>query len=249
MQDTNPRLGDHLERVDPRNLLAPDQVPSRQPDPRLVADIAEAGVREPLLVGQLLDGSLFLIDGHRRARAAIQAGQDSVPVVIPAHIGAGYLIQELITQAGVSQAELARRSGVDRTLLNTYIRGARRPGDKIWGKLAVALHVRPARLAQLRAVIERHRQALVFVTPKTVRWLSGVSNDTSWAQPELRHELRDWNDLTTSTPPPDAHGSPRAELLSQIEDLTESEAQRVLDFLNGLKMNRPARNRKHADGR
>jgi transcriptional regulator with XRE-family HTH domain len=41
---------------------------------------------------------------------------------------AASLIEETLRQSGLNQAELARRAGVPRSVLNAYIRGSRQPG-------------------------------------------------------------------------------------------------------------------------
>src|SRR5215218_10087504 len=41
---------------------------------------------------------------------------------------AASLVEETLRQSGLSQAELARRAGIPRSVLNAYIRGSRQPG-------------------------------------------------------------------------------------------------------------------------
>ena len=47
----------------------------------------------------------------------------------PTHsFSAGSLIQRTLDESGLSQAELARRAGLPRSVLNAYLRGNREPG-------------------------------------------------------------------------------------------------------------------------
>jgi transcriptional regulator with XRE-family HTH domain len=64
------------------------------------------------------------------------------------------LIREIRRESGLSQAELARRAGLTRSVLNAYARGRRQPGVDALARIATAagLEVRvsqPADRAQL----------------------------------------------------------------------------------------------------
>jgi transcriptional regulator with XRE-family HTH domain len=48
------------------------------------------------------------------------------------------LIEEIQRQSGVSQAELARRAGIPRSVLNAYVRGSREPGTDALLRIAAA---------------------------------------------------------------------------------------------------------------
>jgi len=48
------------------------------------------------------------------------------------------LIDEIQRQSGLSQAELARRAGIPRSVLNAYIRGSREPGADALLRIAAA---------------------------------------------------------------------------------------------------------------
>lgn len=48
------------------------------------------------------------------------------------------LIEEIQRQSGLSQAELARRAGIPRSVLNAYIRGSREPGTNTLLRIAAA---------------------------------------------------------------------------------------------------------------
>jgi transcriptional regulator with XRE-family HTH domain len=48
------------------------------------------------------------------------------------------LIRDLLHRSGLSQAELARRAGIPRSVLNVYLRGRREPGTDILLRVAAA---------------------------------------------------------------------------------------------------------------
>lgn len=47
-------------------------------------------------------------------------------------------IREILRQSGLSQAELARRAGMPRSVVNAYVRGKRQPGADAFARLAAA---------------------------------------------------------------------------------------------------------------
>jgi len=48
------------------------------------------------------------------------------------------LVEEILRSSGLSQAELARRAGLPRSVLNAYLRGRREPGADTLARLAAA---------------------------------------------------------------------------------------------------------------
>ncbi len=54
------------------------------------------------------------------------------------HLSAASLIEDIQRRSGLSQAELARRAGIPRSVLNVYLRGRREPGTDTLLKLASA---------------------------------------------------------------------------------------------------------------
>src|ERR1043166_5926238 len=48
------------------------------------------------------------------------------------------LVEQIRAQSGLSQAELARRAGMPRSVVNAYVKGAREPGVEALSRLAVA---------------------------------------------------------------------------------------------------------------
>jgi len=51
---------------------------------------------------------------------------------------AGSLVDEIRLRSGLSQAELARRAGLPRSVMNTYLRGKRQPGADALIRIAAA---------------------------------------------------------------------------------------------------------------
>jgi len=51
---------------------------------------------------------------------------------------AGELIRQIRGESGLSQAELARRAGLTRSVVNAYERGSRQPGVEALARIAVA---------------------------------------------------------------------------------------------------------------
>lgn len=50
----------------------------------------------------------------------------------------GRLLAEMLCRSGLSQAELSRRAGIPRSVLNAYLHGSREPGTEALAKLASA---------------------------------------------------------------------------------------------------------------
>jgi transcriptional regulator with XRE-family HTH domain len=48
------------------------------------------------------------------------------------------VVKEILKRSGLSQAELARRAGMPRSVVNVYLRGHREPGANALGRLAAA---------------------------------------------------------------------------------------------------------------
>lgn len=48
------------------------------------------------------------------------------------------LVKDILARSGLSQAELARRAGMPRSVLNVYLRGRREPGTDALLRLAAA---------------------------------------------------------------------------------------------------------------
>ncbi len=48
------------------------------------------------------------------------------------------VVSEILSRSGLSQAELARRAGMPRSVVNAYVRGKREPGAAALARLAAA---------------------------------------------------------------------------------------------------------------
>lgn len=63
----------------------------------------------------------------------------------PKPTSAAALVGEILRRSGLSQAELARRAGIQRSVLNAYLHGGREPGGEALLRIAAAagmgLHV------------------------------------------------------------------------------------------------------------
>jgi transcriptional regulator with XRE-family HTH domain len=54
------------------------------------------------------------------------------------HRAGASLTEKIKTQSGLSQAELGRRSGLPRSVVNAYLKGSREPGADALARLAAA---------------------------------------------------------------------------------------------------------------
>jgi ParB/RepB/Spo0J family partition protein len=79
-----PRKAAELRQVDPRKLARSAAQPRQHFDPARLTELAESfravGVLQPLLARERSDGTLELLAGERRQKAAILAGLSRVPV-------------------------------------------------------------------------------------------------------------------------------------------------------------------------
>ena len=61
------------------------------------------------------------------------------------------LLHEILAQSGLSQAELARRAGIPRSVLNVYLKGRREPSAEALLRIAAAagfdVELKPTTLA------------------------------------------------------------------------------------------------------
>lgn len=117
----------------------------------LAASIREHGVLQPLLVSEGHDGTYTLIAGERRLRAARIAGLSTVPAVIRERLDArtelelalvenlqrrdlspieeALAFEHLRSEFGLSQAEIARRVGFDRSTVANALRLLKLPEE------------------------------------------------------------------------------------------------------------------------
>ena len=83
---TVPRTGSAV--VDPRALLVDVNIRETRVDPEFVGSIRDLGVLVPIVVVPTDDGPLRVRYGHRRVRAAVEAGLAQVPVYVTDDQGA-----------------------------------------------------------------------------------------------------------------------------------------------------------------
>ncbi len=127
----------------PRKQFAPEKIEE------LAASIREQGIIQPLVVTQK-EGSYEIIAGERRWRAAQKAGLHELPVVIREAsdeavmelalieniqredlnaIEEAQAYRALVDQFGISQEDVARRVGKNRTTITNALRLLRLPAD------------------------------------------------------------------------------------------------------------------------
>lgn len=139
--------GARLEQIDPHAIVPNPRQPRTNFDPddlaELVHSVREFGVLQPVVVREVGDGTYELIMGERRTRAAREAGLESIPAVIrdtadehllrdallenlhrselnPLEEASAY--QQLLSDFGITQEELATRIGRSRPQISNTIR-------------------------------------------------------------------------------------------------------------------------------
>lgn len=130
----------------------PDQPRSRFDDEtleELAASITEVGVLQPVVVSREDDGTLYLIAGERRWRAARKAGLTTIPAVVRGATGDTTLVEalienvqrqdltpleeahaykQLLENTGMNQEQVAERVGKSRPAISNTLRLLQLPG-------------------------------------------------------------------------------------------------------------------------
>lgn len=130
----------------------PDQPRSRFDDDtleELAASIREVGVLQPVVVSREDDGTLYLIAGERRWRAARRAGLRTIPAVVRGATGDTTLVEalvenvqrqdltpleeahaykQLLENTGMNQDQVAERVGKSRPAVSNTLRLLQLPG-------------------------------------------------------------------------------------------------------------------------
>lgn len=84
-------------------------------------------------------------------------------VTVPkAQSGSAPLVGEILSRSGLSQAELARRAGIPRSVLNVYVHGRREPGADVLLRLAAAGGYR-LQLSKRRPPVDPERAGRILV--------------------------------------------------------------------------------------
>jgi transcriptional regulator with XRE-family HTH domain len=74
----------------------------------------------------------------------------------------GRLVAQLLWRSGLNQAELARRAGIPRSVLNAYLHGGREPGTAALSRLAAAAGFDLA-LVERRPPVDAERAGEILV--------------------------------------------------------------------------------------
>ncbi|HJS71568.1 MAG TPA: ParB/RepB/Spo0J family partition protein [Acidimicrobiia bacterium] len=130
----------------------PDQPRSRFDDEtleELAASITSVGVLQPVVLSRAEDGTLYLIAGERRWRAARKAGLATIPAVIRGATGETTLVEalvenlqrqdltpleeahaykQLLENTGMNQEDVAERVGKSRPAVSNTLRLLQLPG-------------------------------------------------------------------------------------------------------------------------
>lgn len=77
-------------------------------------------------------------------------------------IGSAALVAQIQRRSGLSQAELARRAGIPRSVLNVYLHGRREPGAETLARLAAAAGFELA-LVERRPPVDERRASRILV--------------------------------------------------------------------------------------
>ena len=72
------------------------------------------------------------------------------------------VVEEILRRSGLRQAELARRAGIPRSVLNVYIRGHREPGSDTLLSLAAAAGLR-LELSERKPPVDPDRAGRILV--------------------------------------------------------------------------------------
>lgn len=82
-------------------------------------------------------------------------------MTVVANSAAG-LISDALARSGLSQAELARRAGIPRSVLNVYLRGHREPGAEALARIVAAAGCE-LRLSERRPPVDPDRAEKILV--------------------------------------------------------------------------------------
>lgn len=71
-------------------------------------------------------------------------------------------LRQILAESGLSQAELARRAGLPRSVVNAYLKGSREPGAEALARLAAAGGME-LRLTRRRPPVDPDRASKILV--------------------------------------------------------------------------------------
>lgn len=149
-----PERGDEVIHIDISNILPSEGQPRKvfrdEALKELSASIKEQGILQPVIVSRLEGGSFQLIAGERRWRAARLAGLSKIPALIKDvssqvaleialieniqreelnPIETAEALQRLHAEFNLSQEDLSRRVGKDRSTIANYLRILKLPEE------------------------------------------------------------------------------------------------------------------------
>ena len=222
--------GEQLREIDVERILPNSQQPRKNFDEEALNDLASSiqahGVVQPIVVRPLEDGFFQLIAGERRWRASQRAGLLKVPAVVrdsgehdaleialienlqredlnPIEEAQAY--ERLISDFGMTQEEVARRVGKNRTTIANMLRLLRLPPEvQDWlrenklttghAKALLSLNDLSAILDAAKKIIQGNfsvRQAEMYVTRQTNKEpqpneTSGGPDDKDAQDPNVR---------------------------------------------------------------
>ena len=206
--DTN--TGDHptylevpVDNIKPN----PDQPRSRFDDvalDELAASITEVGVLQPVVLSRTEDGSLYLIAGERRWRAARKAGLATIPAVVRGATGDTTLVEalvenvqrqdltpleeahaykQLLENTGMNQDQIAERVGKSRPAVSNTLRLLQLPGPV-------------QRLVDSGALTAGHARALLGLQDeKYAVYLAEKASGDGWSVRQIEDAVRDRREL------------------------------------------------------
>ena len=207
---TEPDSGEHptylevpVENIKPN----PDQPRSRFDDAtleELAASITEVGVLQPVVLSRHDDGTLYLIAGERRWRAARKAGLSTIPAVVRGSTGDTTLVEalvenlqrqdltpleeahaykQLLENTGMSQDQVAERVGKSRPAVSNTLRLLQLPGTV-------------QRMVDSGALTAGHARALLGLQDeKYVVYLAEKASGDGWSVRQIEDAVRDRREM------------------------------------------------------
>lgn len=207
---TEPETGDHpiflevpVDSIKPN----PDQPRSRFDDEalnELAASITEVGVLQPVVVSRHDDGTLYMIAGERRWRAARKAGLITIPAVVRGATGETTLVEalienvqrqdltpleeahaykQLLENTGMSQEQVAKRVGKSRPAVSNTLRLLQLPGPV-------------QRMVDIGSLSAGHARALLGLQDeKYAVYLAEKASRDGWSVRQIEDAVRDRREM------------------------------------------------------
>ncbi len=105
------------------------------------------------------------------------------------HDSSAALVAEIQRRSGLSQAELARRAGIPRSVLNVYLRGHREPGADALARIAAAAGFE-LQLAERRPPVDEERASRILVQVLELAEALPFRPRAEMAYPPLKDRLK-----------------------------------------------------------